>query len=275
MAEKRTGTARDASTEAKVEEHYTRRDSPLEAAVLDAVGGDVKSHDDLAQVDEFHYGGRTATVALADLMQLRPGIKILDVGSGIGGPARYFASRGCDVTGVDLTEDFVATATSLTARVGLEDRARFVRASALEMPFADGSFEGAYMIHVGMNIGDKGALFREVRRVLAPNSTFVIFDIMRTKDGDLTFPVPWASVPEASFVTPAAEYRRALVEAGFDVVEDKPRTDFNQAPQPGVKVPPSVLVTLERRVNLMSNMKRGLVVPTMMIARAVRMLPGL
>src|SRR6266436_4746410 len=125
------------------------------------------------------------------------GLRVLDVGSGIGGPARYFAAEhGCRVTGIDLTEEFVRVARSLTARTKLDGLVEFRQGSALEMPFERESFDRAYMIHVGMNIADKAGIFREVRRVLKAGGLFTVFDIVRAKDGAMQYPVPWAASEE-------------------------------------------------------------------------------
>jgi SAM-dependent methyltransferase len=113
-------------------------------------GGAPQKSDDLAAIDEFHLGGREATQALAEFMHLRPGMHLLDVGCGIGGPARYFAERGCQVTGIDLTEEFVRVAESLSRRVKLNQKVTLRQASALELPFDSDAFDGAYTIHVGM-----------------------------------------------------------------------------------------------------------------------------
>jgi ubiquinone/menaquinone biosynthesis C-methylase UbiE len=184
------------------------------------------SADDLAAIDEFHLGGREATQALAEFMQLRGRMHLLDVGCGIGGPARYFASRGCQVTGVDLTEEFVRTAESFTRMVKLEQLAKFRQANALELPFASSTFDGAYTIHVCMNIADKAAVFREVARVLKPGTRFAIYDIMRTKDSSFAFPVPWAKTPETSFVATLEDYRDALQAAGFRVEHERDCRQF-------------------------------------------------
>src|ERR1700720_1173462 len=147
------------SSEAKVAGHYGR--GQLEELILAAVAREGKdpenlSADDLAAVDEFHVGGLEATQELAKHMGLRPGLPLLDVGSGIGGPARYFAAEhGCTVTGIDLTEEFVRVATSLTRRTKLDRLVEFQQGSALQLPFAPDAFDGAYMIHVGMNIAHK------------------------------------------------------------------------------------------------------------------------
>jgi ubiquinone/menaquinone biosynthesis C-methylase UbiE len=192
---------------------------------------------DLAAVDEFHVGGLEATQELAKQMELRAGMRLLDVGSGIGGPARYFAGEhGCRVTGIDLTNDFVRAAESLTGRTKLDGLAKFQQGSALAMPFERDTFDGAYMIHVGMNIADKAGIFREVRRVVKAGGLFTIFDIMSTGDrraGDgraleaaIRYPVPWALSGETSFVGTRDEYREPLQKAGFEIVHERGRAAF-------------------------------------------------
>jgi ubiquinone/menaquinone biosynthesis C-methylase UbiE len=161
-------------------------------------------------------------------MELRPGLRLLDVGSGIGGPARYFAAEhGCNVTGTDLTEEFVRVAQSLTARTKLDGLVEFRQGSALEMPFEADSFDGAYMIHVGMNIADKAGIFREVRRVLKAGGMFTVFDILRVGDGAMRYPVPWALGEEVSFVRTPKEYRDALQTAGFQIAQERRRGPFS------------------------------------------------
>lgn len=212
-----------------IAEHYTR--GMLEEKILRALQNagtntDGLSPADLAPLDNLHLGGRQAVEELANFMVLRPGMHLLDVGSGVGGPARYFAERGCDVTGIDLTEEFVLTAESLTRKLNLGGNAKFRQGSALEMPFASDTFDGAYMIHVGMNIEDKPRLFREVVRVLKAGARFAIYDIMRAGDHALEFPVPWATHPHASFVATVEEYRKALEIAGFRVEHERDRRQF-------------------------------------------------
>lgn len=182
--------------------------------------------DDLAAIDEFHLGGREATQGFADFMQLRPGMHLLDVGCGIGGPARYFANRGCQVTGIDLTDEFLRVAESLTRRVKLNDKITFRQASALKLPFDSHTFDGAYTIHVCMNIANKAGVFREVARVLKPGGRFSIYDLMRTNDAELTFPLPWALTPETSFVASLDEYRHDLEAAGFRIEHQRDRRQF-------------------------------------------------
>jgi SAM-dependent methyltransferase len=202
-------------TEDRIARHYARGD--LEQTILDALvasGKDVDrlTPEDLSPVDEFHTGGREATIAFAEEAGFAAGQHLLDVGCGIGGSSRYFASeRGCRVTGIDLTEDYVRTAETLSRRVGLDRQISYRQASAVALPFADATFDGAYMIHVGMNVEDKPALFAGVRRVLKQGGTFAVYDVMKVGDGELSYPVPWAASRETSFVTSVAEYRRGLV----------------------------------------------------------------
>jgi len=218
------------STEAKVATYYTR--GQLEDKILQAVrktAPDARrlTAKDFASVDEFHVGGLEATRELAAQMELRPGLHLLDIGSGIGGPARYFASEhGCKVTGVDLTEEFVGVAKSLTQAVKLDHLVEFRQTSALALPFQPKTFDGAYMIHVGMNLADKAGVCREVRRVLKPGGRFAIFDIVRAGDGKLRYPLPWALDEETSFVAPLKEYRDSLEGAGFQILQERSRRNF-------------------------------------------------
>lgn len=213
-----------------VQAHYAR--PQLEQAILAALGRSgidpqKMTAGDLASMDEFHVGGIESTKAFAEFMKLLPGMELLDVGSGVGGPARYFAGeRNCRVTGIDLTEEFVRAAVSLTKALNLENAATFHRGSALAMPFEDQRFDGAYMIHVGMNIEDKQGLFREVARVLKPGARFTVFDIMRVGEGAFGFPVPWALGEETSFVVGVEMYKVALRAAGFEIEHERGRGEF-------------------------------------------------
>jgi SAM-dependent methyltransferase len=207
---------------------------------------------------------------------------VLDVGSGIGGPARFLAhSVGCHVSGIDLTEEFVAVATSLTHRCGLSDRASFRQASALSLPFADRTFDGAMMLHVGMNISDKAKLFEEVRRVLKHGARFAVYDVMRLTAEDLAYPMPWAATPETSFVETPAVYRDLLIAAGFTVEAERDRGDFVKALIARMREdaakhgPPALgLHTLmgdeakPRLGNIFAALERGVVAPTQLLARA-------
>jgi ubiquinone/menaquinone biosynthesis C-methylase UbiE len=206
-----------------VSSHYSRGDllSRLNAA-LAADGADPEhpTVDALAPYDHFHGRGLEATVELADLMPATAADHVLDIGSGIGGPARYVATRfGCRVTGIDLTAEFCDVARHLTTLAGLADRVRFEAGDALAMPFAAGAFNGAYSINVAMNIADKAAFYREIRRVLVPGGWLVLAEIATGDGRPLDFPTPWARTAATSFLATADETRAGLLDAGFDVVQ--------------------------------------------------------
>ena len=155
---------------------------------------------------------------LADAMPIQPSDRILDVGSGLGGPARYVASRfGCRVTGIDLTPEFCAVARHLTTLVGLDNQASFEVGDALRMPFADASFDGAYSMNVSMNIADKPALYRELRRVLEPGGWLLLSEIARGDGPEPQYPMPWAATAATSFLATPDQTRAALEAAGFEV----------------------------------------------------------
>ncbi len=196
----------------------------LRAAGLDP---DSPSADDLKAVDEFHVGGAEATEAFLKPLEIGPTHRVVDLGSGAGGPARFIATRyGARVTGFDLTPAYVKLANTLSRMTGLQDRTEFHIASILDLPVAPGSFDLATMLHVGMNIEDKHALFREAARILAPGGRFAVYDLMAIKDGHHDFPVPWASDPAASHVAPPETYKAAAAAAGLRLVAETDRRDF-------------------------------------------------
>lgn len=270
--------------EQAVARHYAH--GTLEETILNALaaaGKDLNrlTPEDLAPVDEFHVGGRQATMAFAEQFGLRPGMRLLDVGCGLGGAARYFAdAHGCHVTGIDLSGEYVGVANALAARVGLGERVCCQAGSALALPFAPGSFDGAYMFHVGMNIENKAKLFAEVRRVLAPSGLFGIYDVMRLAAGELSYPVPWASGPESSFVADAASYRRSLEAEGFEVLKERDRRDFalevfRQMRSRGAAGGPGPLGlhivmganAAQKVANMIGDISSGLIAPTELICR--------
>ena len=215
-----------------VARHYTsggllhRIEDGLRALGVDP---DAPAAADLKPADEFHTGGVQATdMLLAHLDAPPASARVLDIGSGLGGPARDIATRyGAFVDGVDLTPEFVETATALSTRTGLGERTRFRVGSALALPFEDASFDLALLMHVGMNVEDKPALFREARRVLRPGATFAVFDVMRGANGEpLAFPLPWAGEPGTSFVAAPDAYRNAAAAAGFALVSETDRSAF-------------------------------------------------
>jgi sarcosine/dimethylglycine N-methyltransferase len=169
----------------------------------------------LATLDQFHTLGLAATVELAKLAGITTDMSVLDVGSGVGGPARFLAATyGCQVTGVDLSEPFVDAARYLTERTGQSERVSFETANALKLPFDDGHFDAVLLQHVAMNISDRARLYREIRRVLKSGGRFATFDVVLSS-GEPKYPVPWARTPATSFLLTADATREVIEAAGF------------------------------------------------------------
>jgi len=184
--------------------------------------------EDLAPVDEFHIGGRLATDNLINQLNFSEQGHILDVGCGLGGAARYVAINYKNrVTGIDLTSEYIETGKALCGWLNLDKDITLEHGSALSMPFQDNMFDGGYMLHVGMNIEDKALLFAEINRVLKPGAFFGVYDVMRQKEGELIYPVPWATESSFSKLSTPDEYRRALSDAGFSVSNENNRRDFS------------------------------------------------
>jgi ubiquinone/menaquinone biosynthesis C-methylase UbiE len=195
-------------------------------AALKAAGKDIErlTPDDLAPVDEFHTRGRTATVELARMLSLTESHRVLDLGCGIGGPARYLASTfGCRVVGLDLTLEFCRVAAMLACRTGLSDKVEYRQGDALALPFADASFDVVWSQNVSMNIADRDRLYGEIRRVLRPGGRYAFADVVEGNDVP-HFPVPWARASSASFLLSADATRTALAAAGFRITDFEDQT---------------------------------------------------
>lgn len=273
------------TTEEQVAKHYTH--GSLQQAILDALrqmGKDPErfSAADLVTIDELHLGWLPATARLAKNLGLASGMHVLDVGAGIGGPARHFAeAHKCRVTGIDLTEEFVAVAAELTRRCGLSDLVSFRQASALDLPFEAATFDAATLIHVGMNIADKARMFEAVRRVLKPGALFGVYEVMRVGEGDLPYPMPWAQTPETSFVETPETYRQLLTRAGFKIEnEDNWRElalalvrEMREKAEKSGMPPLNQQILMgstfrERMGNALAMFERGTIGPIQIIARA-------
>ena len=202
-----------------ISSHWNREN--LGEKILDALAAagkrlDALTVDDLAVTDQFHGGGKPATVRLARLAALPPGTRVLDVGGGLGGPARTLAAEfGCRVTVIDLTESYVRAATMLTERVGLADRVSHRVGNALELPFDEDAFDAVWTQNSGMNIADKERLYAGLRRVLKPGGLLALQEPMAGPNQPPVFPVMWARVASQSFLRPPEEMRAVIERTGF------------------------------------------------------------
>ncbi|MBI5617913.1 MAG: methyltransferase domain-containing protein [Gammaproteobacteria bacterium] len=217
----------------KVQSHYTVTD--LGQRILDTLtraGRDPSriTAEDLAPIDEFHIRGRAATLDLARAAQLDRAMTVLDVGSGLGGPARTLASEyGCRVTGIDLTDEYCRAARMLSELLGLGELLQFQQGDALDLPFPAASFDAVWTEHVAMNIADKARLYAEMFRVLKPGGTLAIYDILSGPTAPVHFPVPWARTPETSFLASPEELRTHLTDVGFGVTDWVDSTETGKA----------------------------------------------
>ena len=190
---------------------------------------DKLSTTDLATVDEFHIRGRKATLEIAQALGLTACAHVLDIGSGLGGPARTVAETyGCRVTGIDITPAFCAAAATLSDRVGLGDRVTFLQGDATSMPFGDAEFDAVMTIHVAMNIAAKDRMYGEARRVLKPGGRFAAYDVLQGEGGEVFYPVPWAREPSISHLVTPEEMEALLTGAGFRILTVHDSTEESQ-----------------------------------------------
>jgi SAM-dependent methyltransferase len=198
--------------------HPTGLVTQLQALLHNLVDDDQRlTPEQLAPFDQFHTGGLRSTVAIADLLSVEPGSTIVDIGAGLGGPARYFASRQrLRVIAIDSSAPFVEAARFLTRRVGLEDDVDIRLGDARHIDLPSASADGAVMLHVAMNIEDRDALYRSIARVLRPGAPFVTYDVV-TVSGAPDYPVPWASDMSTSFLLTAQATRTSLEGAGLEI----------------------------------------------------------
>jgi len=236
--------------------------------------------EDLAPVDEFHVGGRAATVHAVAPLGLTADVHVLDMGCGIGGATRYIASEfGCRVTGIDLTPDYIETARALAGLTGLDDRVSYEVASATDLPFETDSFDAAVTIHVAMNIPERERLYAETARVLKPGQLFCVYDVMGSDDDPFAYPVPWADTAATSHLTSVQEMRDLLAAAGFSIEHEEDRhqfaLDFFRERLAAAKDGPPPLglhIVMGEKArpkfeNILANIERGCVSPVVMIAR--------
>lgn len=214
------------TNEKAIADHWARGD--VYALIVSALRKMSKSLDaltveDLAPVDHFHARGLPATVELADRLPIKPGQYIVDIGCGLGGPARYIAKRfQCKVSGLDITGPFVEAANKLTALLRMEDQVTIEHGDGQRLPYADASFDGAYTQHVTMNVADRPKFFAEAYRVLKPGAFFALTEHGLGAKGNPHYPLPWSADGSGAYLVTPSETRAFLEAAGFKdiVVED-------------------------------------------------------
>lgn len=216
-----------------VETHYSGSED-LTGDIVAALVRAGKSIDelrpeDLAAIDEFHIRGRQATLELAEKMELDAAGRVIDIGSGLGGPARTVAQvHGCHVTGIDLTRAFCQAATAMSGWVGLADRVEFIHGDATDLPFADNSFDAAMTIHVGMNIAAKDKVYGEAKRVLRRGGIFAIYDVLQGEGGEVFYPTPWAREPSISHLATGEDMVGLIKAAGLELIDTRDSTAESQ-----------------------------------------------
>lgn len=262
----------------QVAAHYTHgslMESILEKLQEAGVALDGLSALDLAPMDHLHGRGRAATDDMIAHLRPQAGQSIIDIGCGVGGPARYIAERhGAEVTGIDLTAEFIEVAAELARLTGLSDKAHFKQANALDLPFEDATFDAGFTQNVSMSVPDKAQFFAEAARVLKPGARFVAGEVAQGPGGDVIYPVPWAMTVEISHLTPPDETTAILEDAGFRVEEVHDSTEhalaYNQAARERAKgKAPPVLTPLiilrdrglERMRNSARNLEQGRAIP--------------
>jgi ubiquinone/menaquinone biosynthesis C-methylase UbiE len=176
---------------------------------------------DLIAFDELHVMGRAATEKLGALVGLTPRMKVLDIGCGVGGPARTLAARfGCQVVGVDLAWSFVETAAMLSRQVGLAHRVSFQCADAMCLPFADKAFDTVFLLHVTMNILDKQALLAEMHRIIKDGGLLALWEICQgpKPEVEVIYPVSWAEDASFSHLLTLEEMKSLFGQGAFEVI---------------------------------------------------------
>lgn len=267
-----------------VQGHYGS--SGIVARILEAIpwsrdDGTVLTAPQIFPYDQLHGRELLATQDHAAQLNPKPGDHLLDIGSGIGGPARYFADKfGCRVTGIDLTPDFVAAAKDLSKLCNLDHLLTFVEADAAVIPFDADTFDHAYSFYVGMNLADKPAVMRECFRVLKPDGTLLWTEVTETTPGAI-FPLPWARNLSSSHVQYKDVLINTLTDAGFEIMDIEDETSAHLELARRIKISGKVLSVEHeqaneivlgadfalRRKNYIQSLAEGYIESTLIVAR--------
>ena len=243
----------------------------ITAAGLNPEGG--FGAEDLGMLDHFHTGGRRATVELLELAKLDEAARVLDIGAGIGGPARLLASSaGCQVVCLEISDEFCRAARLLNRLTGLDDRIEVRQGSAMQLPFSDASFDVVWMQNVGMNIADKAKLYAEVARVLRPGGRFAFQEVAAGPAGDPHFPLPWADEPSESYLVGVEVFGELLGAARFapETFEDSSDAELGRpAPAGAGQGPLTVGVYIQDMASKQGNARRSLEDGRLRFARGV------
>ncbi|HRQ60832.1 MAG TPA: methyltransferase domain-containing protein [Alphaproteobacteria bacterium] len=220
--------------------------------------------------DHMHIGGKKATAHFAEKINFKPGEKVLDIGCGLGGPARFIAQEyGVSMAGIDLSPDNIASAKALSTGLSIN----FDVGDGLGLPYENSAFDAALTMHVGMNVPDKAGFYREIARILKPGGRLGVYDVMKTGDAPLSYPLPWAEDSQTSFLESADAIEEHLKNAGFLISAHECRHDFALESLGKLLSNPEISMSDERRSllqNLLENLENWRCSPCIFIAERLK-----